>query len=531
MKGRQFLLSGKYEEAAPFLEKALAADPKSALILNQLAEVFLRIGNFEKAEMYAKSALDGDPNNTEVMANYGGILNTLKRYEEAKTLFRKIIVLDPSNTKAPLLLGIIEAESGDIDGGIATLTKTLDSNHDNVMAFFYRAKLFVEANRLKDAASDLEKCMTLRPSFLEAGTTLGVLYERAGDNDSAIATYEKIQGVGAFKKRLAQLYLERSQFEKALTELNDYELFEPDDYTARVKGGLLLVELKRYGDAKDRFSKIISEQPQADNVRFYLAAVLEELKDYPKALIEFKKISRHSSFFKEAMLHVGFVLKETQKMKEGLEFSKKTLKENPDTIEFYDMQASFYEALKDNKNAMGSIEAGLKRFPKDEKLLYFEAALYDKMNQREVALSRMKKLLELNPQNPHALNFIGYTYAEMNQSLEEAKLLVERAVAIRPNDGFILDSLGWICFKLGQLDQAAANLEKALALQPNEPVILDHLGDLALVKKDYTKAAIYFKQAVTEYNAKKDTSSKKVESKLAMIEKEKRTPSTSKQEN
>lgn len=526
IRGRGLLLDGKYEEALPLLEKAREADPTSPFILNQLAETYLRLGNFEKAEFYAEAVLQKEPNNLDALINYGGILNTLKKHEEAKKIFRKIIELDPSNNKAPLLLAIIEAESGNIEGGIRQLTTLVESNPENIMAYFYRAKLYIESSDLKKATLDFEKCLALRPSFIEAGTALGILFEREGNIDAAISTYSKIQGVGAYKKRLAQLYLERNQFDKALNELSDYEQYEPDDYTARVKVGLLMVELKRLPEARDRFLKILGEQPQADNVRFYLAAVFEELKDYAKALSEFKKISKQSSFFKEATLHIGFAYKEIGKYQDGLRFAKKILEENPDTIEFYDMQASFHEVLKDNKSALSTIEKGLKRFPKDEKLLYFEAALYDKTLKREMALSKMKKLLEINPKNPHALNFVGYTYAEMNQNLEEAKKLVTQALEIRPNDGFIIDSLGWICFKLGQFEEAEGHLEKALALQPKEAVILEHLGDVYLSKKDFARASTYYKQAIAEYAIKKDKdTSKKVESKLASLEKEKRTPS------
>jgi tetratricopeptide (TPR) repeat protein len=521
VKGRELVLEGKLEEAVSYLEQALKEDPTSSFIAHQLAEVHFRLNNFDRAEVLARQAVDKEPANVEYRTTLGGIFASERKYNDAKEQYSKILEIDPSNQKAPLLIGILEAENGSMDKGIEVLTKNIDKNPDNYMALFYRAKIYLEMDDLKKAQADLDKCLTLRPNFVEAGTALGMLHERLGDVDKAIEVYTRIQGNGHFKKRLAQLYLQKNDFDKALQELLEYQKLEPDDYTARVKIALIYYELKKYETAQKIFTEILKEQPQADNVRFYLGAVYEELKKYDQAMVEFKKMTPDSTFFKEAMVHIGFLYKEQNHLKEGIEFSKKVLAKNPDVVEFYDMYASFYEEQKDYKKALGIIGDGIKKFPKDEKLLYFEGALYDKVGDRAHGIENMKKILEVNPNNAHALNFLGYTYAEGGEKLDEAEQLIMKAMSLRPNDGYIEDSLGWVQFKKGKVDDAVATLEKASANQPEEPIIQEHLGDVYTQKKDYDKAEESYRKALTLLKKDKETI-KKIEQKIVNLPKEKR---------
>ncbi len=525
MKGRQLVLDGEYEKATPILEKALAGDPENAFINHQLGDLYLRAGKVEQAESLARKAVLKEPNNVEYLATLGGALAAGRKFEEAKQQYARIAELDPTNPKSPLLIGILEAEGGDLDAGIRTLSKAIDDSEDNFMAYFYRAKIYLELEKLDKAKADLAKCQAMRPSFVEAGTALGLLHERLGEEEEAIQAYGQIRGNGRFRKRLAQLYLQRSEFDKALSELLEYEQIEPDDYTSKVKVGLLFFELKRFDEAKERFGSILKDHPEADNVRFYLAAVHEEVKEYSSALKHFQKVTKDSSFYKEAVLHVGFIFRALGKKEEGIAFAKKQIKSSPDAVEFYDMLASFLESSKKYAEAMETLNQGLKRFPADEKLLYFQGALHERMGNRAKAIENMKTILSSNPKNAHALNFIGYTYTESGENLEEAEEKIRQAIALRPGDGFIEDSLGWLLFKRGKVDEALEHLEKAAKLQPEEAIIHEHLGDVYFEKKQFTLAAQSYQNAKKLSSGKDADQVKKIDSKIAKLPVELRAPS------
>jgi Flp pilus assembly protein TadD len=127
--------------------------------------------------------------------------------------------------------------------------------------------------------------------------------------------------------------------------------------------------------------------------------------------------------------------------------------------------------------AVRAVKRGLAAQPQDPTLLYALGEAYDRAGQREAALAEMRRVLEVKADHAEALNFLGYAYAERGERLEEAQGYVERALKVEPDNGYFLDSLGWVLFKRGDLPRAVTTLERADRLAGPEPTILDHLGD------------------------------------------------------
>jgi len=115
--------------------------------------------------------------------------------------------------------------------------------------------------------------------------------------------------------------------------------------------------------------------------------------------------------------------------------------------------------------------------PKNDKYHFTLGALYDESKQRPASIEEMRKAIDLNPKNAQALNYLGYTYAESGSHLDEAERLIKRALAIEPEDGFYIDSLGWVYYQKGEYGKAAEQLEKAVNLTGDDPTITEHLGD------------------------------------------------------
>lgn len=537
IRAKERIYEQKFAEAIPFLELVLKRDPKSAHLNNELAKAYAQVGDLEKAIACGQKAIEGEPTKVDYRFNLAEALTAAKNYKEAKAQYLKVVELEPTNQRAGLSMAMIESELGDDNKAIDQLTKLVNENPESPLSLFYRARLYIEKNKITEAKADLERCLVLRPSFVEAGTALGLIFEKTNDIEEAIRVYSKIEGEGQFKKRLAFLYIQKNQLSQALESLLEYETSQPDDYTARVKLGLLHFELKNYDKAKDQFLQILKEQPSSDNVHFYLGWVYQAKKEWNLALGEFKKVTKDSALFEESMLHAGFIYKETNRTKEGLAFTKSLIKKHKEIPEFYDLQASLFEAEKNFNEALKTLEAGLVQVKNDEKLLYFQAALFDKMGRSEKAIGIMKKLIETNPEHAHALNFIAYYYADRGEHLVEAEEKAMKALTIRPNDGYIQDTLAWIKFKKGEFDEALAKIEKASELIPDEAIVYEHLGDIYSAKNNKEKAQVAYKKAVSLAKGKDKDMIQKVEHKLAILEgplnatkKENRLPSTEKAE-
>jgi Flp pilus assembly protein TadD len=108
---------------------------------------------------------------------------------------------------------------------------------------------------------------------------------------------------------------------------------------------------------------------------------------------------------------------------------------------------------------------------------YYRGICEERSKQWPKAEADMRKALELNPEQPHVLNYLGYSWIDQGANLDEAMKMIKRAVDQRPDDGYIVDSLGWAYYRIGNYEEAVKNLERAIDLKPEDPTINDHLGD------------------------------------------------------
>jgi tetratricopeptide (TPR) repeat protein len=115
--------------------------------------------------------------------------------------------------------------------------------------------------------------------------------------------------------------------------------------------------------------------------------------------------------------------------------------------------------------------------PRSDQAYFQLGALYDEAKNKEKTIASMKKAIELNPKNSAALNYLGYTWAEMGVRLDEAEDLILRALKIEPNDGFYIDSLGWVYYQKGDYLRAVEQLERAVEITVEDPTIIEHLAD------------------------------------------------------
>ena len=136
-----------------------------------------------------------------------------------------------------------------------------------------------------------------------------------------------------------------------------------------------------------------------------------------------------------------------------------------------------YQEKKDYPDAIDLARKMVALDPKSDKFHFTLGAVLDQNKQRADGMVEMKKAIELNPANAQALNYLGYTYAEEGRNLDEAEKLIKRALDIEPEDGFYVDSLGWVYYQKGDYKQAVEQLERAVNLTNSDPTITEHLGD------------------------------------------------------
>jgi len=171
------------------------------------------------------------------------------------------------------------------------------------------------------------------------------------------------------------------------------------------------------------------------------------------------------------------------------------IKEKDDVPQFYTFYASLLDELTEYDKAIKMLTSAVEKFPEHSQMRYFLGSMWDRKGDKNASLFHMKKVIELEEDHVQALNFIAYTYAEDGINLDEAERMAFKALEKSPDDGYILDTVGWVKYKKGQYAEAIKYLEEAHRIAEKESLIAEHLGDayfrydlIDKAKKMYLKA-------------------------------------------
>ena len=205
------------------------------------------------------------------------------------------------------------------------------------------------------------------------------------------------------------------------------------------------------------------------------------MKQSEQAIAAYKQVPENSSFREDADIQIALLLDEMGKTDEAMQRMSAIVAARPNDVEALSSLAGLQRAAKKYAEAAATYDRAIAAVGVPQRdnwtLFYFRGICFERDKQWPKAEADFKKALELYPDQPLVLNYLGYSWVDQGVNLEEAFKMLRRAVELQPNDGYIVDSLGWAHFKLGQYIEAAETLERAIALKPADPVLNDHLGD------------------------------------------------------
>lgn len=484
--GETYALEGNPAKAVEEYRLTLVYDQNSTTVRLRLASEYVKQGMVAEAVNQAKTAIEMNPNSIEARMLLGGLYSSLRMFDEAMKQYEAVQKLNPGNFDSQMFVGALFAEQKKF-AEAATRFEKLAKNPDNPNAhigWYYLGRVRLEDN--KDdvggrAEYAFQQAITQKPSFVDPLLSLGALYEATGRKEKALQLYSNYQEKHGpnpvVAESLAQMYIEREQFDKALEQFSVMEAADPDDLNARMKVAFILIQEKRYKEAIVKLEELLGKVPTADKVRFYLGAVYEEVKDYKSAAPHFLKIPVGSTYYGESRIHASYLYKLIGESDRAVEVIEDAIRNMPDHAPFYSLYASHLDERREYKKAQAMLKDAVKRFPQSTQLLYFLGNMHDRLGDRQATIETMKAVLAMEEDHVQALNFLAYTYAETGADLDAAERMARRALELKPDDGYIMDTLGWVLFKRGQFEDAVKVLEDAHRLQPNEAIIADHLGD------------------------------------------------------
>ncbi|RYZ77119.1 MAG: tetratricopeptide repeat protein [Proteobacteria bacterium] len=497
-------LEGESAKAIEEYKLTLVYDPNSAQVRLRLAAEYVKSGLVSEAVEQCKAALEIDTKHVDARLLLGGLYSAMRMYDDAIAQYRVVVGNDAENFEAPLFIGAILAEQKKYKEAVEQF-ETLANNKDNPtphIAYYYigRIKLEESAKNTAVAEAAFKSSLKSKPSYTEALIALGNLYEGTSRKMQTIALYRDFQeknGPSAqVAEELSRLYVEQKDYSKAYEQFAIMESNDRTDVNVKAKMAFILIEQRRYPEAIERLEAILSLEPSSDKIRFYLGAVFEETKDYKSAQTHFEKVPVGSSYFKEAVIHVAYLQKMDGDYNKAIATIENGIQKDPDQPQFYALYASLLDDTKQYKRGVEMLNSATAKFPEHAQLQFFLGSLQDRVGNKDGSIDSMKKVISIDKDHIQALNFLAYAYADQGKNLDEAEQLVRRAASLQPNDGFIMDTLGWVLFKRGKTAEAIRTLEAAYKMQPEESVIAEHLGDAYYhsqmpekAKKLYVRAA------------------------------------------
>ncbi|KVP95171.1 hypothetical protein WL02_21445 [Burkholderia ubonensis] len=466
---------------------ALARDTRDPRMAQRATEIALAAQSPADALSAANLWRQYAPDSNRASQVDAALLVLAGKPADAQPMLARELARATGDTRGPAILALqaLLARGADRVGGLAVLRDMLknDMNRPEAQLAIARQQLAVDD---KDgAAQSLKQALQIRPDYLPAALMLSQMgpAERA----AGIASFEKYvqQNPKSRDARLAlsQLYLADERLDDAQKQFETMRKLDSKDPTPLMALALIKIQQKKLDDATaylKQYVQLGAKQPNADVGQgyIYLAQIAIDQGNDATASQWLDKVDQASQHYLPAQITRAQLLQKQGKTDEARKVLDNLPVNDPrDAAVIARTDASILFTAKRYGEAEMRLSRAVADFPDDPDLRYDYAMAAEKTGHYTTMEQQLRELIRTQPDNPQAYNALGYSLADRNQRLQEASKLIEKANALAPNDAYIMDSLGWVKFRMGDTAGATKVLRRAYDLQPNAEIGA-HLGEV-----------------------------------------------------
>jgi tetratricopeptide (TPR) repeat protein len=389
----------------------------------------------------------------------------------------------------------------DRETALAVMGRLLDKFEDDTDALLAYALLAIRAEKLAEASAAMIRIAERTELSSNVAMAYLAVLQKQDKLPQAISWLEHILGVNPkqFGLRLiyARLLADANRYEEARIQFGVLSAESPDNSDIIFALGLLNLQANRADDAALNFEHLLKLETRQDEAHFYLGQV-EEARDHGAAAIKhYQAIEGGNNYF-AAQLRQALVLSGMDKVDEATAFLDNVVVEPGDQT--YDLARAKGEILTQHERyeeALATYDQTLAGGGYNTELLYTRAMLAEKMGRIDILERDLRTIIAAEPDNAQALNALGYTLADRTERYDEAHALVSRALELSQGDFYILDSMGWVLYRLGRLEESIEYLEKARELR-NDPEVAAHLGEVLWVLGNHDAARTVWDSALRD---------------------------------
>lgn len=452
------------QEAA---ERWIELEPEKSEAQQIIAAIFIRQGDDERAYYYLDSVIKSQSEITDqTFITLLGVLAREKNTDTVLKVTRRIADNYSGYAYAHYLYGSLASRSNLPQESLDYLDNALEIK-DIPDAHAIRAKMLLKLGKREEAVISLKRAVLSKPQ-----------------NKQLRLAY-------------ARLLVDLKEYERARVEFEKLHMIAPDDPDLLYTLGLLSLESQRFDAAEKYLSKLLKLGQRTGESRYYLGRINESRNNYEKAIDWYQSVKTGEYRF-DARIRSANLVAKMGDTDEAISLLKKMAEGSQSKASLVRIYLAKGEILKEADRPADSIKIynqALQVVPGNIDLLYARGLTGEKVGNIQLLEDDMRTILKTEPDNAHALNALGFTLADVTDRIQEAFQLLQRAIQIKPDDPAIIDSYGWVNYRLGNHEEAIRLLKKALS-QMHDGEIAAHLGEVLWVVGQQKEALGVWKRAL-----------------------------------
>jgi tetratricopeptide (TPR) repeat protein len=502
---------GDFEAARAAYSRAAGKDPDSVVLHEHLARLSWQLDDVDGAVTEAERALALDPSSTRVRLFLGRLYNLRRDFAGLDRVLRDAKG-EPLDADAAFALHQVALERQDLDQAEALARKLMVLEPDQLRGILALVSVLEVRQQYDEAEKVIRRGLERFPGHFLLYMRLAQLEHVRGNGKGEIAIYRELLAEHpdhyGVLQRLGQAQIDANDANAAIETYTRVVEAYPDDLNSVRRLASLEFAAGRFESAANRLEQILKKEPNDTELAIAVGQIRRASGDPAGAIEVFERIPPGDPQYVEARIQISLVREAQGQTALALDEMERLRAGQAGRI--VDLRAAALRgAVGDHDGAKALLESLLDGSEGDVEVFYQLGVNEGARHRVDDAMTYMQKVLELDPRNAAALNFIGYSWAERGENLEQAEALIRKALSISPDDGYITDSLGWVYYKMAEmqlrashqaealalLDKAQKQLLHAVELTGGDPVVSEHLGDVALLRGDKARALDYYEEA------------------------------------
>ncbi len=512
MVGSLAAFEGRLEEARAAFARAAHKDPDSAFIERMLGRLAAQLDDLDAALGHGERALALAPDDSRVRLFLGRLYRIRRDVEGAEGA---LLASDgfPISTEAALLLYRVYLEANHLQEALALALRIVAREPERLGGHMAAATAHERLGQLSEAEGVLRRALDHHPGRFVLYSRLARMRRAAGDRAGEIEIYREVLAThpdhyGTLVS-LAEALVALEDVEGAIQTYETIIDRYPDDHRSIRRLASLEFTSGRRAEAAVRLERALARDSEHFEFAYALGQVWWGLGEQEAAMAAFERIPAGNPIYLDARLRIAEIFEDAEDYAAALAEVERVREVNPERSLAFHAAALRWRA--------GNFEEGVALLeemraadPDDDEVLYQLGVLHGLAKKMDQAIHYMREALARNPDNANALNYIGYTWAERGTNLDEAEAMILRALELRPDDGYITDSLGWVYYMRARpligagrvrdgralLERAREQLSLAARLTGGDSVVSEHLGDVHLLFDQKERALEFYEEAL-----------------------------------